>query len=92
MGDADRLKRALQAESCQHVLVAGSSMVALKVLEACLDRDIRTTLLGRSPHILRRSAHPAIAARFGFTQSKVKSMLLRTRKKLRAFLEKEALA
>ena len=64
MADADRLKRALQAESCQNVLVAGSSMVALKVLEACLDRDIRTTLLGRSPHILRRSAHPAIAERF----------------------------
>ena len=33
-----------------------------------------------------------IAQRLGFTQSKVKSMLLRTRKKLRAFLEKEALA
>lgn len=32
-----------------------------------------------------------IAGRFGFSESKVKSMLLRTRKKLRAFLEKEAL-
>ena len=32
-----------------------------------------------------------IAERLGFTQAKVKSMLLRTRKKLRAFLEREAL-
>ena len=32
-----------------------------------------------------------IAERFGFSQAKVKSTLLRTRKKLRAFLEKEAI-
>lgn len=32
-----------------------------------------------------------IAARFGFSQSKVKSMLARTRKKLRVYLEKEGL-
>lgn len=32
-----------------------------------------------------------IAKRFGFSQSKIKSMMLRTRKKLRAFLEKEGL-
>jgi RNA polymerase sigma-70 factor (ECF subfamily) len=30
-----------------------------------------------------------IAARFGFSQSKVKSMLYRTREKLRARLQKE---
>ena len=32
-----------------------------------------------------------IGARFGFSQSKVKSMLARTRKRLRAYLEKEEL-
>lgn len=32
-----------------------------------------------------------IAKRFGFSQSKIKSMMLRTRKKLRAFLKKEGL-
>ncbi len=32
-----------------------------------------------------------IAKRFGFSQSKIKSMMQRTRKKLRAFLEKEGL-
>ena len=32
-----------------------------------------------------------IAGRLGFSESKVKSMLLRTRRKLRAFLEKEAI-
>lgn len=34
---------------------------------------------------------PAIASHFGFSQSKVASMLLRTRKKLRAHLEQEEL-
>ncbi len=33
-----------------------------------------------------------IAGRLGFSESKVKSMLLRTRKKLRAFLEREGIA
>ena len=62
--DADRLGRALAAESCRSVLVSGTSMVGLKVLEACLDRGVRVTLLGRSAHILRSSAHPTVAARF----------------------------
>jgi len=39
-------------------------MVGLKALEACLDQGASTTLLGRSPHILRGTAHPAVANRF----------------------------
>ena len=62
--DADQLRLALMAESCQDVLVSGTSMVGLKVLEACLDRGKSITLLGRSPHILRGSAHEFVAKRF----------------------------
>lgn len=63
MDDAERLKRALEREDCRNVLIAGTSMVALKVLEACLGRNVRPTLLGRSQHILRNSAHPLIATK-----------------------------
>lgn len=64
LDDADRLSRALAAGRYQNVLVAGTSMVGLKVVETCLDREAHVTLLGRSPHILRNSAHPTIAAQF----------------------------
>ncbi len=64
MADAERLKTALVRESCHEVLVAGTSMVGLKVLEACLDQSVQVTMLGRSPRILRASAHADIAARF----------------------------
>ena len=64
MEDADRLKSALDDESCRDVLIAGTSMVALKTLEACLHRGKRVTLLGRSAQILRGSAHPLIAREF----------------------------
>ena len=64
MADAVRLRDALTSERCRDVLVSGTSMVALKVLEACLDRGKRVTLLGRSSHILRASAHPLVAQRF----------------------------
>ena len=64
MEDAERLKTALVRESCHEVLVAGTSMVGLKVLEACLDQSVQVTMLGRSPRILRASAHADIAARF----------------------------
>ena len=64
MQDAGRLRCALEAKPCERVLVSGTSMVGLKVLEACLDRKIHATMLGRSAHILRVSAHPLIAERF----------------------------
>lgn len=38
-------------------------MVGLKVVEACLDRELDVTLLGRSAHVLRSTAHPAVAVR-----------------------------
>ena len=64
MEDADRLKQAIEREDCREVLVSGTSMVGLKVLEACLDQGVRATMLGRSPHILRAAAHASVAGRF----------------------------
>ena len=64
MEDADRLREALVRKPHARVLVSGTSMVGLKVVEACLDRKADTTMLGRSPHILRASAHPVVAERF----------------------------
>ena len=63
MADADRLREALEGVQRKSVLVAGTSMVGLKVLEACLDRGGRATMLGRSAHILRSSAHSLVAER-----------------------------
>ncbi len=58
-----------------------------RFLEALPDRERRV--------FLRRYWYmdpiAAICARYGFSQSKVKSMLARTRARLRAFLEKEEL-
>ena len=62
--DADRLRRALVRKPHARVLVSGTSMVGLKALEACLDREADVTLLGRSAHILRATAHPLIAGAF----------------------------
>lgn len=64
MEDADRLRSALIVKPHVRVLVSGTSMVGLKVLEACLDRGADVTLLGRSAHILRATAHPLIADKF----------------------------
>ena len=64
MEDADRLYEALVRKPHARVLVSGTSMVGLKVVEACLDRKADVTMLGRSPHILRVSAHPVVAERF----------------------------
>lgn len=63
MDDAERLKAILEDDSTCNVLICGTSMVALKALEACVLRGKRVTLLGRSSQILRGSAHPAIAQR-----------------------------
>ena len=61
--DAERLSTVLAA--CPHVsiLISGTSMVALKAAEACIRRGGRPTILGRSPHILKGSAHPRVASR-----------------------------
>ena len=64
MEDADRLREALVRKPHARVLVSGTSMVGLKVVEACLDRKADVTMLGRSPHILRASAHPVVAEWF----------------------------
>ena len=64
MEDADRLYEALVRKPHARVLVLGTSMVGLKVVEACLDRKADVTMLGRSPYILRVSAHPVVAERF----------------------------
>ncbi|MBR3181843.1 MAG: NAD(P)/FAD-dependent oxidoreductase [Eggerthellaceae bacterium] len=64
MQDAERLRGALIAWPHVRVLVSGTSMVGLKALEACLDREADATLLGRSGHIMRATAHPLVAERF----------------------------
>ena len=64
LGDAERLKAVLEDGACRRVLVCGSSMVALKALEACLLRGKQATLLGRSAHVLRAHAAPEAAGAF----------------------------
>lgn len=64
LADAQVLRDSLARPECRRALVSGTSMVGLKALEACLDQGVRATLLGRSPHILRRTAVPELAALF----------------------------
>jgi len=64
MGDAERLKASLEAESCRRLLVSGASMVALKTLEAALNRGKECTLVGMNPHVLDFNALPEVAERF----------------------------
>lgn len=64
MEDAERLKTALENPACKRVLVSGASMVALKTLEACLDRGKNVTLVGMNPHVLDFNALPVAAERF----------------------------
>ncbi|MGN0072888.1 MAG: FAD-dependent oxidoreductase [Coriobacteriales bacterium] len=59
---AQSLQRA--AQDGRPVLVSGSSMVALKTVEACLERGVKPTLLARSGHILKKSACPEVAELF----------------------------
>lgn len=61
--DAECLSAVLAARPHADVLISGTSMVALKAAEACVRRDGRPTVLGRSPHILKGSAHPRAASR-----------------------------
>ncbi len=64
MDDAERLKGVLEDDSCKRVLVSGASMVALKTLEACLNRGKQVTLVGMNPHVLDFNALPQAAERF----------------------------
>ena len=64
MDDAERLKAAITRSDCQRVLVSGASMVALKTLEACLERGCEVTLVGMNPHLLDFNALPDAAIRF----------------------------
>ncbi len=60
--DAQALKDALTSADCDRVLVSGTSMVALKAVDACLARGVEVTLLGRGEHVMRRTAGEDIAA------------------------------
>ena len=64
LDDAERLKAALEDEACKRVLVSGASMVALKTLEACLNRGKQVALVGMNPHVLDFNAFPEAAERF----------------------------
>jgi NADPH-dependent 2,4-dienoyl-CoA reductase/sulfur reductase-like enzyme len=64
MDDARRFKEALTQIASPRVLVSGTSMVALKAVEACIERGARVTLLGRGSHILRHSALVEVAEAF----------------------------
>lgn len=80
MEDAERLKDALTRPECRRVLVSGASMVALKTLEACLDRGLETTLVGMNPHVLDCNALPEAALRFekGLREKGVRLLLGQT--------------
>ena len=64
MEDAERLRAALENPACERVLVSGASMVALKTLEACLNRGKQVVLVGMMPHVLDMNALPEAAERF----------------------------
>lgn len=64
MADAERLRAALENGAGKRVLVSGASMIALKCVEACLNRGARVSLVGMNAHILDFSALPETAARF----------------------------
>lgn len=64
MADAERLREMLMDPARERVLVSGASMVALKTLEACLNRGKRVTLVGMMPHVLDMNALPEAAERF----------------------------
>ena len=64
MDDAERLKSAIEDPKCNRMLVSGASMVALKTLEAALNRGLECTLVGMNPHVLDFNALPEAAVRF----------------------------
>lgn len=64
MDDAERFKKALSSPACWRVLVSGASMVALKSVEACLDRGVDATIVGINPHVLDFNAFEEASVRF----------------------------
>ena len=64
MDDAQRMKEAFEDPSCRRVLVSGASMIALKCVEAALNRGLSVSLVGVNDHILDFSALPETARRF----------------------------
>lgn len=64
MDDAERLKAAITNSGCKRMLVSGTSMVSLKTVEACLNRDVKVTLVGIMDHVLDMNALPQAAERF----------------------------
>ena len=59
--DAEALHNALASGNDARVLVSGTSMVGLKAVDACLERGVDVTLLGRGEHVMRRTACDEIA-------------------------------
>lgn len=64
MDDAVRMKAAFEDEGCRRVLVSGASMIALKCVEAALNRGLDVSMVGMNEHVLDFSALPAAAERF----------------------------
>lgn len=64
MDDATRMKAAFGDPACSRVLVSGASMIALKCVEAALNRGLDVSLVGMNDHVLDFSALPAAAERF----------------------------
>ncbi len=64
LGDAERMRAAFAAPTCRRVLVSGASMVALKCVEAALERGLAVTMVGMAEHVLDTCALPVAAERF----------------------------
>ena len=64
LDDAARLKTTLEDPACKKMLVSGASMVALKTVEACLNKGVQVTEVGMNPNLLDLNAVPASAERF----------------------------
>lgn len=67
----------------------GEITAALNAFLAALDKETRAVFLRR---YFYADSVKAIAKRFAFTESKVKSMLMRTREKLRIYLTERGIA
>ena len=64
LADAEALRDVLTDKKAGRILVSGTSMVALKAVDACLERNMPVTLLGRGEHLMRKTACAEIAAAF----------------------------
>lgn len=64
LADAETLRDALcnsENKHAERVLISGTSLVALKALDVCLAHGVPATLLGRSEHIMSRTACKPVA-------------------------------